>query len=340
MSAQPAQQIPHSIPGQTADGKPRVLDLIRNTIRVKGLSPRTADAYCDWVKRFSLFHHRRPLSEMGGPEVEQYLTHLAVKVDVSPSTQNQAFNALLFFYTHVFPRNLGNINAVRAKKAKRLPTVFTKAEVSAILQHMFGVEALMARLLYGCGLRLNECLGLRVKDVDFDRMTVTVREGKGNKDRVVALPASLKMLLQAHLTAVAEQHRKDVASGIGVSLPGALDKKYPSYPFAWGWYWVFPARKACTDLRWASPEKPLRHHIHETVLQKAVKLSLIKSGVAKPGSCHTFRHSFATHLLEDGYNVRQVQELMGHSHLDTTMTYLHVLAKTTSVTSPLDRLAV
>lgn len=340
MNAQPAQQMPHCIPGQPVGDKPRVLDLIRNTIRVKGMSPRTADAYCDWVKRFSLFHHRRPLSEMGGPEIEQYMTYLAVKADVAASTQNQAFNALRFFYTHVFPRDLGRIDGVRAKKAKRLPTVFTKSEVVVILQQMFGVEALMGRLLYGCGLRLNECLGLRVKDIDFDLMTVTVRGGKGNKDRVVALPASLTPPLQAHLTTVAEQHRKDVASGIGVSLPGALDKKYPAYPFSWGWYWIFPARKACTDLRWVSPDKPLRHHIHESVLQKAVKQALIRSGVAKSGSCHTFRHSFATHLLEDGYNVRQVQELMGHSHLDTTMTYLHVMGKTTTVTSPLDRLAV
>lgn len=340
MNAQLNQTTPLSQPVQQADGKPRVLDLIRNTIRVKGYSSRTADAYCDWVRRFSQFHHKRPLSEMGGPEVEQYMTYLAVKADVAASTQNQAFNALLFFYKHVFPRDLGKINGVRAKKAKRLPEVFTKTEVMAIFQQMYGTDKLMGLLLYGCGLRLNECLALRVKDVDFDRMTVMVRAGKGNKDRVIALPASLKAPLQSHLTRVSEIHRQDVANGIGVSLPGALDKKYPDYPFAWGWYWIFPARKACTDLRWASPDKPLRHHIHETVLQKAVKQAVKKSGIDSPGSCHTFRHSFATHLLEDGYNVRQVQELLGHSSLETTMVYLHVMGKTTNVTSPLDRLAI
>lgn len=329
---------PHSQPVQQTDGKPRVLDLIRNTIRVKGYSPKTADAYCDWVRRFSQFHHKRPLSEMGGIEIEQFMTYLAVQANVAASTQNQAFNALLFFYKHVFPRDLGAINGVRAKKLKRLPEVFTKSEVMAIFWQMYGTDRLMAQLLYGCGLRLNECLCLRVKDVDFERMTVTIREGKGNKDRVVTLPASLKNPLQAHLLVVSEQHRQDVANGIGVSLPGALHKKYPAYPLAWGWYWIFPARKACTDPRWASPEKPLRYHIHETVLQKAVKAAVRKSNITSPGGCHTFRHSFATHLLEDGYNVRQVQELLGHSCLETTMVYLHVMGKSTSVTSPLDRL--
>jgi len=338
MNALRKHETPHSLPVQQVDGKPRVLDLIRNTIRVKGYSPKTADAYCDWVRRFSQFRHKRPLSEMGGPEVEQFMTYLAVKADVAPSTQNQAFNALLFFYTHVFPRDLGKIDGVRAKKAKRLPEVFTKSEVMAIFGQMFGTEKLMAQLLYGCGLRLNECLGLRVKDVDFERMTVTIREGKGNKDRTVPLPGSLKEPLQVHLLRVAELHRQDVANGVGVSLPGALHKKYPAYPFAWGWYWIFPARKACTDERWASPEKPLRHHIHETVLQKAVKQAVRKSGITSPGGCHTFRHSYATHLLEDGYNVRQVQELLGHVSLETTMVYLHVMGKATSVTSPLDRL--
>jgi integron integrase len=338
MNALRKHETPHSLPVQQVDGKPRVLDLIRNTIRVKGYSPKTADAYCDWVRRFSQFHHKRPLSEMGGPEIEQFMTYLAVKADVAPSTQNQAFNALLFFYTHVFPRDLGKIDGVRAKKAKRLPEVFTKSEVMAIFGQMFGTEKLMAQLLYGCGLRLNECLGLRVKDVDFERMTVTIREGKGNKDRTVPLPGSLKEPLQVHLLRVAELHRQDVANGVGVSLPGALHKKYPAYPFAWGWYWIFPARKACTDERWASPEKPLRHHIHETVLQKAVKQAVRKSGITSPGGCHTFRHSYATHLLEDGYNVRQVQELLGHVSLETTMVYLHVMGKATSVTSPLDRL--
>ena len=340
MNAQPLTQIPLSQPASDQQAKPRVLDLIRNTIRVKGYSPKTADAYCDWVRRFSQFHHKRPLSEMGGPEMEAFLTHLAVTGNVAASTQNQAFNALLFFYTHVFPRDLGKIDAVRAKKPKRLPEVFTKSEVTKIMQNLFGVDKLMGLLLYGCGLRLNECLGLRVKDIDFERLTVTIREGKGNKDRVVPLPKSLVEPLQAWLIQVGEQHRQDVADKIGVSLPGALDRKYPSYPFSWSWYWIFPARKACTDLRWASPEKPLRHHIHESVLQKAVKQAVRKSGIVSPGGCHTFRHSYATHLLEDGYDVRTVQTLLGHSDIKTTMVYLHVMGKDVNVTSPLDRLVL
>jgi integron integrase len=333
-------QIPHSAPTTEQANKPRVLDLIRNTCRVKGYSHKTADCYCDWVRRFSQFHHKRPLSEMGGPEMEEFLTHLAVKGNVAASTQNQAFNAIRFFYTHVFPRDLGKIDAVRAKKPKRLPEVFSKSEVTKILLHLYGTGRLMGRMLYGCGLRLNECLNLRVKDIDFERMTVTIREGKGNKDRVVPLPKSMVEPIQAHLKQVAEQHRQDVAEGIGVSLPGALAKKYPSYPFSWAWYWVFPARKACTDPRWASPEQPLRYHIHETVLQKAVKHAVRKSGISSPGGCHTFRHSYATHLLEDGYNVRQVQELLGHVKLETTMVYLHVMGKTVNVVSPLDGMEI
>lgn len=339
MNALRSEQIPLSQPAPPA-AKPRVLDLIRNTIRVKGLSPKTADAYCDWVRRFSQFHHKRPLSEMGGPEMEAFMTHLAVNRNVAASTQNQAFNALLFFYTHVFPRDLGKIDGVRAKKPKRLPEVFSKSEVIKILHNLYGTDKLMGLMLYGCGLRLNECLGLRVKDVDFERLTVTIREGKGNKDRVVPLPKSLVEPLQAHLLRVSEQHRQDVADKIGVTLPGALHKKYPAYPLDWGWYWIFPARKACTDLRWASPEEPLRYHIHETVLQKAVKAAVRKSGITSPGGCHTFRHSYATHLLEDGYDVRTVQTLLGHSDIKTTMVYLHVMGKDVNVTSPLDRLVL
>ena len=339
MNALKVSQPLHSISTPPVQ-KPRVLDLIRNTIRVKGMSHRTADCYCDWVRRFSQFHHKRPLSEMGGEEMQEFLTDLAVRCNVAASTQNQAFNALLFFYTHVFPRDLGKIDAVRAKKPVRLPTVFSKTEVVAIMQHLYGTEKLMGLLLYGCGLRLMECHSLRVKDIDFERLTVTVREGKGNKDRVVPLPKFLVEPLKAHLVGVAEHHRQDVADKIGVSLPGALAKKYPAYPFAWGWCWIFPARKACTDLRWASPEQPLRHHIHETALQRAMKEAIRKSGIATPGGCHTLRHSFATHLLEDGYNVRQVQELLGHSKLETTMVYLHVMGKGCNVTSPLDRLMI
>lgn len=334
MNTQPKEQILHSAPQQ----KPRVLDLIRNTCRVKGYSPKTADAYCDWVKRFSFYHHRRPLSEMGTAEVEQFLTHLAIDHNVAASTQNQALNALIFLYKHVIPREIGKLDAVRAKKPKRLPTVFTVSEVRSILVELYGVDWLMGSLLYGCGLRLNECLNLRVKDIDFERSTVMVRDGKGGKDRVVPLPRVVAEPLQNHLARLAELHRQDVAKGIGVSLPGALHKKYPEAPFAWGWYYVFPARKACTDERWASPKKPLRHHLHETALQRSIKEAIRKSGVVKHGGCHTFRHSFATHLLQAGYNVLQVKELLGHSDVKTTMGYLHLMDTGCNVKSPMDKL--
>lgn len=327
----------HSQPPQPGQQKPRVLDLIRNTCRVKGYSYKTANAYSDWIKRFSFFHHKRPLSDMGAPEIEAFLTHLATVRNVAPSTQNQAMNALIFLYKKVIPKEIGDIDAVRAKKPRRLPAVFTKTEVSAILGHLYGVEKLMTQVLYGCGLRLGECLALRVKDIDFDRATVTIHEGKGNKDRVVMLPAPLADPLRTHLATVAEQHRRDVAAGVGVSLPGSLHKKYPNAPFSWGWYYVFPARKVCTDPRWA-PEKPLRHHLHETALQRAVKEAIRAANVPKHASCHTFRHSFATHLLEAGYDIRTVQELMGHADVRTTMIYTHVMGKGCHVKSPLEGL--
>jgi len=333
MNTLPTAQTPHSM----EQHKPKVLDMIRNHCRVKHMSDKTATAYCGWVRRFSLFHNKRPLSAMGTVEMEAFLTHLATVHNVAASTQNQAFNAILFLYTHVIPKDLGKIDSIRANKPKRLPAVFTRAEVAAIIGQLYGTEKLMGLLLYGCGLRLNECLGLRVKDLDFDRMTVTVMEGKGNKDRVVMLPQSLVEPLRAHLARVAELHRQDAANGIGVSLPGSLGKKYPSAPFAWAWFWLFPARKVCTDPRWAA-DRPKRHHIHETVLQKAVKAAIGKARVTKHAGCHTFRHSFATHLLEDGYDIRTVQELLGHADVRTTMIYTHVMGKGCHVKSPADRL--
>lgn len=333
MNTFPVGQTPHF----DETHRPKVLDLIRNHCRVKHLSEKTADAYCGWVRRFSLFHHKRPLSSMGTGEIEQFLTHLATGHNVAASTQNQAFNALLFLYTHVIPKDLGKIDAIRAKKPRRLPAVFTQEEVRSVLGHLYGTERLMGLLLYGCGLRLNECLRLRVKDLDFDRLTVTVMEGKGNKDRVVMLPKSTVEPLRSHLAGVAEMHRQDGAKGIGVSLPGALEMKCPSAPFSWPWYWVFPARKVTTDARWAA-KRPKRHHVHETVLQKAVKVAIGNAQVAKHAGCHTLRHSFATHLLEDGYDIRTVQELLGHADVRTTMIYMHVMGKVCSVRSPADRL--
>jgi len=274
---------------------------------------------------------------MGAAEIESFLSHLALVRNVAPSTQNQAMNALIFLYKHIIPKNIGNIDAVRAKKTKRLPVVFTKSEAALVLSHMYGEDWLRGMLLYGSGLRLNECLALRVQDLDFERKTIMVREGKGSKDRTVMMPNCLIEPLRAHLAKVAELHRKDVSDNIGVSLPGALAKKYPKAPFGWGWYYVFPARKVCTDPRWA-PTGPLRHSIHETVLQRAIAEAVRKSGVVKHGSAHTFRHSFATHLLEDGYNIREVQDLMGHADIKTTMIYLHVMSTACTVKSPADRM--
>lgn len=333
MNANTAETTPHS----PAAPRPRVLDLIDNTCRVKGYSHKTAKTYGGWVRRFSNFHHRRPLSEMGAVEVRDFLSHLANDLNVAVSTQNQALNALLFLYKHIIPKEIGLINADRAKKAKFLPAVLTRPEVKKVLDNLYGPEKLMGWMLYGCGLRLNEVLSLRVKDIDFTQMTVTVRQGKGKKDRVVMLPESQVVALQAQLKVVAELHREDVANQIGVSLPGALEKKYPSAPFSWAWFWIFPARKVCTDPRWA-PDRPVRFHIHESVLQKAMKTAIVKAQIAKHAGCHTMRHSFATHLLEDGYDIRTLQELLGHSDVKTTMVYTHVMGKGCSVKSPADRL--
>lgn len=319
--------------------KPRVLDLIRNWCKVKHYSPRTAETYCEWVRRFSTFHHRKPLSAMGAAEIGEFLTHLATVHHVSASTQNQAFNALVFLYKQIIPKEIGNIESVRAKKAKRLPVVLTRAEVAAVMKQLYGMDKLMGLMMYGCGLRLNECLGLRVHDLDFERLTVTIRSGKGDKDRVVMLPGSQVEPLQLHLARLAELHRKDVAGGVGVSLPGALHKKYPKAPSEFGWYYLFPATKVCVDPRWAT-DGPKRHHLHETALQRTMKGAMRKAGITKHAGCHTMRHCFATHLLEDGYDIRTVQELLGHSDVRTTMVYTHVMGKCCTVMSPADRLAV
>lgn len=317
--------------------KPRVTEMIRNWCKVKHYSQKTAETYIEWVDRFSRFHNRKPLSQMGGLEVEAFCTHLALDHHVAASTQNQAFNALLFLYKNIIPKDLGKIDAVRAKKSQHLPEVFNKSEIKAILSKMYGTAWLMGSFLYGCGLRLNECLALRVKDIDFDRHIVTVRGGKGKKDRIVPLPNTVVEPLRAYFVKLTELYRQDTDNHIGVSLPDALDKKFPNAPYQWGWYYIFPARKICTDPRWAK-DRPMRHSLHETALQRFVKDAIKASGVTKHGGPHTFRHSFATHLLEDGYNVRKVQDLMGHSKLETTMIYLHVMDVVNTVRSPMDSL--
>jgi integron integrase len=314
-----------------------LLERVRAKVRAKHYSIRTEDAYADWVRRFIQHFRLRDPRDMGAPEVEQFLTHLAVEDNVSASTQNQAKSALLFLYRDVLSIDLDWLSGVtKAKVPQRLPVVLTEAEVSRIFRHLRGHYALMARLLYGSGLRLMECVRLRVKDVDVGRGAILVRDGKGQKDRVTMLPRALEAPLQRHLRHVRLLHEEDLREGLGqVYMPFALAKKYPSAARSWGWQYVFPSMKLSIDPR--SSVKG-RHHIDEQGLQRALKQAVRDAGIAKPATPHTLRHSFATHLLESGYDIRTVQELLGHSDVSTTMIYTHVLNRGgRAVVSPLDR---
>ena len=335
----PSNQIgryPDHSPG--AAPKPKLLDRLCEALRSRHYSRRTEQTYCHWVKRFIYFHNVRHPAEMAEPEINAYLTHLAVKEKVSASTQNQALSALLFLYRYVLDRKIGDLGEViRARKPSRIPVVMTREEVKAVLGHLQGDKWLMASLMYGAGLRLMECLRLRIQDVDFARNEITVRDGKGAKDRITMLPVSLKMLLQKHLVAVKAIHEKDLGDGWGrVQMPYALDRKYPNAAADWRWQWVFPQ-----ESRWRNREtgEQGRHHVHESIVQKAVKEAVAKAGLVKHVSCHTFRHSFATHLLQDGYDIRTIQELLGHKDVSTTMIYTHVLNRGgQGVRSPADSL--
>jgi len=313
----------------------KLLDRVRDAIRLKHYSIRTEEAYVNWIKRYIFFHDVRHPAEMGAAEVEAFLTHLAVNENVAASTQNQALSALLFLYREVLNEDLGPIDALRAKKPKRLPTVLTKEEVYEVLGHLSGAHLLMAKLLYGSGLRLMECLRLRVKDLDFAHRAIVVRDGKGEKDRVTMLPESLVAPLQDHLRIVKRTHEEDLARGFGaVYLPYALERKYPNANREWIWQYVFPSRRLSVDPRSGVVR---RHHLHESGLQKAVRAAARAAEIPKKVSCHTFRHSFATHLLEAHYDIRTVQELLGHKDVKTTMIYTHVLNRGgLAVRSPLD----
>jgi integron integrase len=286
-----------------------------------------------WIKRFILFHNKRHPAEMAEPEINAFLTHLALKERVSASTQNQALSALLFLYRYVLGRELGGV--IRAHRPKRSPVVLTREK--AVLAQLTGDKWLMASLMYGAGLRLMECLRLRVQDVDFARNEITVRDGKGARDRVTMLPESLKTPLQEHLRKVKAIHEKDLRDGYGrVPLPNALDRKYPNASGDWRWQWVFPQGH-----RWVNPRtgEQGRHHVDESILQKVFKQAVEKAGLTKRATCHTLRHSFATHLIEDGYDIRTVQELLGHKDVRTTMVYTHVLNRGgRGVKSPVDAL--
>jgi integron integrase len=316
----------------------RLLDQVRGKIRLKHYSIRTEQAYVDWIRRFILHFGKRHPRELGAAEVEAFLTHLAVEGRVAASTQNQAKSALLFLYRDVLEAELPWLdNVERAKAPKRLPVVLTQAEVQALLTRLTGTHWLMASLLYGAGLRLMECLRLRVKDVDISRKEILVRDGKGFKDRVTMLPAALVAPLRTHLERVRELHQQDLAAGFGaVYLPYALERKYPGAARDWGWQYVFPSARRAVDPRSGEMR---RHHVQDQALQRAIKQAVRDAGLVKPATPHTLRHSFATHLLEGGYDIRTVQELLGHSDVSTTMIYTHVLNKGgRGVTSPLDTL--
>lgn len=320
----------------SANQPPKLLDQVRDALRVRHYAIRTEQAYLDWIKRFILFHHKRHPRQMGAPEIEAFLSHLALDRNVAASTQNQARSALLFLYRHVLQQeSLALDNVVQATKPQRLPTVLTRDEVQQVIDQLTGVHQLMVKLLYGSGLRLLECLRLRVKDIDFSKRQLIVREGKGDKDRVSLLPSTLVRPLEAQLASTKLLHEADLGKGYGeVYLPYALAEKYPNAPKEWAWQYVFPADKLSIDPR---SNKIRRHHYLESTLQKAVRQAALRTGIPKPISCHTFRHSFATHLLEAGYDIRTVQELLGHEDVSTTMIYTHVLNKgPLGVRSPLD----
>jgi integron integrase len=318
--------------------KPRLLDRVRQAIGTCRYSRRTEKAYVHWIKRYILFHGKRHPAEMGAPEVTAFLTSLAVQGKVAACTQNQALSAVLFLYREVLGVELPWLeDVVRAKRPVPLPVVLTREESRAVLQHLDGVPRLMALLLYGAGLRLLECCRLRVKDVDFALNQITIRDGKGHKDRATMLPAAVKADLLAHLERVRRQHDGDLRHGAGwVELPSALLRKYPNASRTWGWQWVFPATRLYLD-RVTGQRR--RHHLHESVLQRAVKDAVWGAGIVKPATCHTFRHSSATHLVEESHDIRAVQELLGHRDVSTTMIYTHVIRQgPAGVRSPADRM--
>lgn len=282
----------------------KLLDRVRDTIRLKHYAYRTEETYVQWIRRYILFHDKRHPREMGRVEIEDFLTHLAVQEQVAASTQNQALNAILFLYREVLNLEVSEVNAIRAKRTRYLPTVLTKAEAREVIQNICGVHQLVVKLLYGGGLRLCEGLRLRVKDVDFAQRQILVRDGKGSKSRVTMLPTSAIEELHDHLASVKHQHQQDLGRGFGaVSLPYALDRKYPNANRDWAWQFVFPSSQIAKDAR---SELMCRHHLHESGVQKAVKQAVRATNLAKRVGCHTFRHSFATHLLENGYDIRTI----------------------------------
>jgi integron integrase len=317
--------------------KPKLLDQARDALRVGHYSRRTEDAYLDWMRRYIVFHRRRHPAEMGEPEITSFLTHLAVDRQLSAATQNQALGGILYLYRHVLRREVGDLgDVVRARMPERLPVVMSRSEVRAVLDQLRGVPWLVAALLYGAGLRLNECLELRVKDLDIERNQILVRLGKGNKDRAVPLPTLVKVPIGEHLRDVRKLFERDGREGVsGVALPDAIGRKYPQASREWPWQFVFPAGRLCRGRR----DELTRFHLHDSAIQREVTRAVRAAKLTKRVSCHTFRHSFATHLLEDGYDIRTIQELLGHADVSTTMMYTHVVERgALGVRSPADRL--
>lgn len=323
---------------ERAPQRPKLLDQVRGAIRARHYSRRTEEAYIRWIREFIRHNDMRHPAEMGEQEVSAYLTSLAVARGVSASTQNQALSALLFLYREVLKMDLGWLKKiVRSRRPRRLPVVLARNEVRQVLDELHGRPRLMSMLLYGAGLRLLECCRLRIKDVDFATDQIIVRSGKGQKDRVTLLPATVKSDLACHLEVVRKQHYRDLAKGAGwVELPDAISRKYPHAARDWAWQWVFPATRLYTD---RDTGQRRRHHLHESALQRAVKEAVLRAGLGKLATCHTFRHSFATHLLEDGNDIRTVQKLLGHKDVSTTMIYTHVMERRfAGIRSPADRL--
>ncbi|RLJ17858.1 integron integrase [bacterium endosymbiont of Escarpia laminata] len=321
----------------TKEGKPRLLDRVRDKIRVKHYSIRTEQAYVDWIRRFILYHGKRHPDQMGAKEIETFLSHLAVDRNVAASTQNQALSAILFLYREVLEKEFPWLeNVTRAKKPQRLPVVLSNEEVQSVLLHLEGTHLLMASLMYGSGLRLMECVRLRIMDVELSGRQLVVRNGKGGKDRVTLLPDSLQNPLKAQIGRVRALYRQDIVSGFGaVYLPFALERKYPNAPKEWAWQYIFPAADLSNDPRSGVTR---RHHIGEQSIQRAVKQAIRKANIEKQASCHTLRHSFATELLTAGYDIRTIQELMGHKDVRTTQIYTHVIGRGgQGVLSPLDK---
>jgi len=319
-------------------GQPKLLDQVRDRIRTKHYSIRTEQTYIDWIKRFILFHNKRHPAEMGESEIVAFLTHLAVNRKVAASTQNQALSAIVFLYREILKKELGEFeNLIWAKMPSRLPVVFTQEETKKILSLLEGKNWLMGQLLYGAGLRIMECVRLRIKDVDFEYKQINVRDGKGHVDRVTMLPILIIDNLKRHIDKVKLIHQRDLESGFGtVYLPYALERKYKNANRDWVWQYVFPASTLSIDPRSGRRQ---RHHVSETIIQRALKQAIRDAGIPKAGSAHTLRHSFATHLLESGYDIRTVQELLGHKDVSTTMIYTHVLNRGgKGVLSPADKL--